>query len=191
MMKTFIFVLFLAASLIAFAALPAQVIAVAPRVQSAAITPLAQFEAPKIEYALPYPGILPDHPLYFLKQIRDRILDWLIVDPVKKTEFYILQADKRLSMGIVLTNDKKNILAETTISKGEKYMNNAVSAVTSFKADGKLITGNLIDRLDKSLAKHKEVLEELIAKESGAPKAGLTASLQLVVKLQQDIAKLK
>jgi len=26
----------------------------------------------KSEYALPYPGILPDHPLYFLKDFRDK-----------------------------------------------------------------------------------------------------------------------
>ncbi len=72
----------------------------------AAVTPAPV--VPKVEYNLPYPGILPDHPLYFLKQLRDKILDFLITDPVKKAEFYILQADKRLSMGIALTDEKKS-----------------------------------------------------------------------------------
>ena len=42
-----------------------------------------------VKYELPYPGILPDNPLYFLKQIRDWIMERLITDPLKKIEFYM------------------------------------------------------------------------------------------------------
>ena len=46
-----------------------------------------------IDYALPYPGILIDHPLYFLKNIRDLIMERIITEPGKKVEFAILQSD--------------------------------------------------------------------------------------------------
>lgn len=161
---------------------------------SAATSPVVVTPTPKeqkIEYNLPYPGILPDHPLYFLKQIRDKIMDFLIVDPVRKAEFYILQADKRLSMGITLANDKKNVLSEVTVSKGEKYMSQAVETLAKMKAAGTTIPGNLLSQITQSIAKHMEVLEGMIANETGATKAGLTGSLELVKKLQGDIDRLK
>ena len=33
----------------------------------------------KIAYNLPYPGLLPDNPLYLAKVVRDRIADFLIL----------------------------------------------------------------------------------------------------------------
>src|SRR3989304_6415715 len=53
----------------------------------------------KIVYQLPYPGILPDHPLYTLKAVRDRIQVFLTRDNLKKAEIYLLYSDKRLAMG--------------------------------------------------------------------------------------------
>ena len=72
-----------------------------------------------IEYTLPYPGILPDSPLYFLKTARDKIVSFLISDPLKKAEFNLLAADKRLNSGIFLFNKgkEKYKLALSTISK--------------------------------------------------------------------------
>src|SRR3989344_6985739 len=52
------------------------------------------------EYTLPYPGILPDNLLYPIKVFRDRIVSFLISDPLKKAEFNLLQADKRLQAGV-------------------------------------------------------------------------------------------
>ena len=50
----------------------------------------------QIQYELPYPGILPDNPLYFLKAIRDNVLGFFITDPLKKADYSLLMADKRL-----------------------------------------------------------------------------------------------
>lgn len=145
----------------------------------------------KQEYLLPFPGILPDHPLYFLKKVRDGILDRLIVDPLRKAEFHVLQADKRLNMGKILVEQGKGALAETTISKGEKYMERAVSGLTAFKSTGRPVSASLIDKLTRSMEKHVEVLTDLIAKTSGSEKAGLTGSLEFVKKLQGEVEKLK
>ncbi len=144
----------------------------------------------KIEYTLPYPGILPDNPLYFLKQLRDFILNQLIVDPTRKAEFYILQGDKRLGMGMMLLEQKKDALAEETISKGEKYLSNAVTELTQLKNSGKDVS-TVVDRLEKSIAKHIEVIKGLLTKVGDSQRGGLQSSLDLLKKLQQDVAKLK
>lgn len=145
----------------------------------------------KPEYLLPFPGILPDHPLYFLKQVRDGILDRLIVDPLRKAEFHVLQADKRLNTGGVLVEQGKGSLAETTISKGEKYMERAARGLSAFKSTGRPVPASIIDKLTRSMEKHVEVLTGLIAKTSGNEKAGLTGSLEFVKKLQGEVEKLK
>lgn len=135
----------------------------------------------KSEYLLPFPGILPDHPLYFLKQVRDGIMDRLIVDPLRKAEFHVLQADKRLNMGKLLIEQGKGSLAEVTISKGENYIQRAVSGLAAFKSTGRPVPANLIDRLTRSMEKHVEVLREL----------GLTGPFEFVKNLQGEVEKLK
>ncbi len=61
----------------------------------------------EVEYTLAYPGLLPDHPLYPLKVIRDKIYDFFLSDLVKKSEFKLLMADKRLFMAIMLKDRQK------------------------------------------------------------------------------------
>lgn len=146
---------------------------------------------PKIEYALPYPGILPDHPLYNLKRFRDYVLERLISDPVRKSEFYVLQGDKRLAMGMALFAQGKGVLAESTLSKGEKYMEKSVSGVASLKTNGGTVPPYVIGNIEKSLSKHAEVLTALIASSTDAEKAGLTSSLTLVQQLLQTVAGLR
>ena len=163
---------------------------------TAAVTSVAApnaTETPEpVQYELPYPGMLPNNPLYVLKQTRDWILDKLIVDPVKKTEFYILQGDKRLAMGMQLNAGGNGVLAEQTISKGEKYMNSAVQSLLTLKTQGKDVPAYITDHLTQSLAKHSEVLVNEIAKTTDATlKSGLTGSLDFVHTLQADVQKLK
>jgi hypothetical protein len=114
------------------------------------------------------------------------------MDPVKKTEFYILQGDKRLAMGRTLSASGNGVLSEQIISKGEKYMNNAVQTLLTLKAQGKDVPAYIIDHLTQSLAKHTEVLIAEIGKTTDASlKSGLTGSLGLVNTLQGELPKLK
>src|ERR1035437_474186 len=71
-------------------------------------TPSAQIR--DVQYDLPYTGILPDNPLYFLKALRDNILNSLITDPLKKARFDLLMADKRLGGAVDLINKDKDDL---------------------------------------------------------------------------------
>lgn len=84
--------------------------------QNSSPTPQASVSA---DYNLPYPGILPDHPLYKLKVLRDKVTTFLIRDPIKKAEYHLLLADKRIYMSRLLVDKGKIALAKETALKGE------------------------------------------------------------------------
>jgi len=118
-------------------------------------------EVSRVEYVLPYPGMLPDNPLYFLKNLRDRIIEVLISDPVNKAEFYILQADKKLNMGIVFATTGKPEEAEAVLAQSIDARTKAVVALEGVVAAGKPIPGYVSEKLMLSLKKHAEVLTDL------------------------------
>lgn len=89
---------------------------------------------PSINYDLPYPGMLPDNPLYFLKVARDAIVKLLIIDPLKKAQFSLLTAEKRMYAGQMLVTKGKQELALDTIEKGNNYIYDALSAIRKAKA---------------------------------------------------------
>src|SRR3989338_3347246 len=102
-----------------------------------------------IQYNLAYPGILPDNPLYKLKQLRDKITNFLISDPKKKVEFYLLQADKGI-LATAMLIDKENIA----------LLNN------EFPKMPKKPDNSLFEKLKTASLKHQEVLNSLIERVS-------------------------
>lgn len=121
-----------------------------------------------IDYTLPYPGLLPDNPLYIFKAARDRIVEILISDPIKKANFDLLAADKRLNEAVSLFNKGKSkyALAETTISKGENYFEKGIAQVERAKRGG-IDTAGTSERFHLASLKHREIIKSLINKSSG------------------------
>ncbi len=120
-----------------------------------------------IDYILPYAGILPDSPFYFMKTFRDKVVSFFVTDPKKQAEFDLLQADKRLVAGRYLFTEShpKYSLALDTISKGENYFFFGIENASIAKKQGEDVNGLLDTMLTASL-KHKEVL---IALEESSP----------------------
>lgn len=145
----------------------------------------------KSQYQLPYPGILQDHPLYILKQMRDSVIEALISDPVKKSEFVLLQSDKFLNASIFLNAKGKKELGMQTMKQGESYMSTTVSTLTTLKQGGTEIPGSVIDHLERSLEKHEEVVNEQIASETGGNKAVLSGLLDTIRTHEANVEKLK
>jgi len=129
---------------------------------------------PTIDYTLPYPGILPDNPLYFVKALRDKVVSLFISDPLKKAEFNLLMADVRLNAAQYLfaKGEGKYSLAETTISKGENYFYNSLIMVNEAKKQGMPIN-DFVSKLKIASQKHQQVIRELGSKTSGAIKERL------------------
>jgi hypothetical protein len=91
-----------------------------------------------IDYTLPYPGLLPDHPFYIFKAIRDKLQGLLISNPLKKAEFDLLQADKRLEASYLLLTTEKNKsdLSLSTLSKANNYFEDAIEKAIDAKKQG-------------------------------------------------------
>lgn len=146
--------------------------------------------ATSVIYALPYPGILADHPLYFLKALRDRIMERLIADPARKIEFYILQGDKSLNSAVFLGAKGKDAFAQQAIIGSEEHMEKALTTAKAIKVRGGEVPGYVIEHLTNSLRKHEEVLTELVSTAGERQKSNLTKAMEFVGKLQEETAKL-
>lgn len=116
----------------------------------------------KVIYNLPYPGLLPDSPLYLVKTVRDWVTGFLTRDNLKKAQLYLLYSDKRAVMSLALAHKGKSQLAIDTFSKGEKYFLKIPNLLKSAKKQGAQAPSSFVETLKQSNAKHKELIEELI-----------------------------
>lgn len=182
-MKSFILIVFLlvTSSLLPFKTF-AQTITVAP-------TAAEETTEPNVDsYELPYPGILPDSPFYILKVIRDRVVSFLISDPLTKADFDILQADKRLSGSLYLQkfSPQKQDLIVTTVSKAENYFQEAIDQVNLAQKQGINVTEEL-GKLADSSKKHDEVIEGIAAKLSPHYAAQMNAEKKRVKQFENAV----
>ncbi len=138
---------------------------------------------PVQSYVLPYPGLLPDNPLYILKTFRDRMIGLLISDPTKQAEFNLLQADKRLQAGLYLYQQHKGKeeLAFTTFDKGENYFEQSIAKIKAAKQQG-IGNGEIILKVYISAQKHEAVYKDLLKK---APKKYVSRLTNLIKRTDQ------
>ncbi len=114
-----------------------------------------------IDYYLPYPGILPDHFLWPVKVIRDRLWFFVVRDSAKKADILLLFADKRVGMARELIRGGKPEIGVSTATKAEKYLEEAFAEAEKAQAKGADM-GIFYERLAKSSLKHEEVLVSLM-----------------------------
>lgn len=115
-----------------------------------------------VEYSLPYPGILPDHPLWFTKAARDKV--WLVSvrDPLERASVTLFLADKRLMAAKQLFDKGQTGLGVATAIKAEKYLEKAQMEGRNAQVHGRGTDG-FFETLAQSSLAHREVLEEIIA----------------------------
>lgn len=114
-----------------------------------------------VDYYLPYPGILPDHPLYMIKMIRDRLKIWTLNLPEEKLEYTLLCADKRIGAALVLVEGGKKQLGVETALKAEQYLFKAVDDIDIVNDQG--LGKNLV----RAAYKHQEVLYGILSRVEG------------------------
>jgi hypothetical protein len=114
-----------------------------------------------VEYTLPYPGLLPDHPLYFLRAVRDAMQNLLASNPLKKAEFFLLQADKGVSASSMLSQKKETAeLAGATALESQQYFEKALDSVVAARKQG-LDNSEITKKLVLANEKHQEVLTQM------------------------------
>lgn len=116
----------------------------------------------KMVYELPYPGLLPDSPLYKLKQLRDGALEFATRDNLKKSELHLLMSDKLLRTAQMMSSQKKNKFVAPALLKSEKYFSKSVTEALESKKQGRSANNEFIDHLKMSNAKHEEVLAQIV-----------------------------
>lgn len=116
----------------------------------------------KVIYDLPYAGILPDNPLYFLKEVRDTIMDFLTRDQMTKAENLLLSSDKKIHMAQLLAAKGKSGLMIKILVKAEQQSLRIPGLVLESKKQGVGPKEGLVYRLKLSNVKHREVVEELM-----------------------------
>lgn len=153
-------------------------------------SPTAAIES--VDYTLPYPGLLPDHPLYNLKVLRDRITGFFISDPLKKAEFDFLQADKRVNSAISLfaKGEEKYALAESTLSKGLNYFEQTLKETRLAKEEGQRVEDTLT-KMEIALRKYDEVITSFKEKTKGDSRVPFENDLKRNQKLQEELKRFR
>jgi hypothetical protein len=137
----------------------------------------------KVVYDLPYPGVLPDNPLYFFKAFRDQINLFFTRDYQKKAEVYLLYSDKRVAASILLLDNGKEKLALDTLAKAEKYFFKIPFLIDQAKRQGQSFPKEVIERIKTANEKHAEVIDDFLKKTS----EGQNPYLLQIQSINQDI----
>ena len=141
-----------------------------------------------IEYILPYPGILPDHPLYVFKIFRDWLLLVLITSPERKVEFELLTAEKRLNMGLSLVGNHKKELALKTFTDGIHILGEGENQLRNVNKNQPGVVANLKERYKKSLLKHIESVTQIRTQFSQNEVSKIDLLLKKLTELQTNLS---
>jgi len=79
------------------------------------------------EIRLPYPGMLSDHPLYFFKKARDKILEQFITVPNKKLEYYLFESNKYFAEMLIQKQKRNDSYVISTGLRSGNYLTLFVS----------------------------------------------------------------
>jgi len=132
------------------------------------------------------PIILPNNPLYPLKVARDRLILFLISGPLKKAEFELLQADKRINAAYYLAKKEreKDELVESTVSKAENYLEASLVDTYKLKAQGKDVK-DISSRIYLATKKHQSIIKSLAQNAKGAAVSKLAEDEKRVKDLEK------
>jgi hypothetical protein len=152
------------------------------------VSVLAQTVPQSVDYTLPYPGLLPDNPLYKIKVFRDWFVSIMIKDPLKRASFDLLQADKRLAASQDLLQEKNpsETLILETVSKAENYFYASMHQVSVSKQQGADIS-DIVQTLTKSNAKHLEIVVHMEQKAKGNLLRGLKTQEQRITDITKSL----
>lgn len=124
-----------------------------------------------VDYTFGYPGkVAPDNNMWVFKAIRDRIAYQMTLDPIKKAEMALIFADKRIQFSKQLFQKEKSELALSTLTKGEKYLEEASNQIKIAETK-KMDTAPFLRKLALASLKHRIEIDEMlkIAPESAKP----------------------
>lgn len=124
-------------------------------------TPKDLLKNSTVIYELPYAGITPENPLYFFKQLRDQINEFLTRDNIQKAEFLLTSSDKRAHIAIILAEKGKTRQSVEVLADAEEKAMRIPELLRQSKKQGTAPSEKFIFTLKLSNSKHKEIIQEL------------------------------
>ncbi len=180
-----------------FISLAICVFAFAPSVSAQTVTlpmpspTLTPSPAPtSVNYELPYPGILPGSPLYIFKSIRDKISETLTTNPLRKSDFYLLQADKRLSGALLFYKQGDVKLADESLKKSQIYLEKSIDKLIEAKKSQENVSDTYA-KIKSSSAKQKQEIEILLESVEGDEANSLQMSLDKAELIENRVNSFK
>lgn len=114
-----------------------------------------------VVYELPYAGITPENPLYFLKQLRDQVKEFLTRDTIQKAEFLLISSDKRAHIALILAQKGKTRQSVEVLADAEERSMRIPGLLKESKKQGTAASEQFIFTLKLSNSKHREIIQEL------------------------------
>lgn len=144
-----------------------------------------------VHYDLSYPGLLPDHPFYFLKNARDTMVGFFIGQPLDKAAFALKQADKHVAAGTVVLKQKNDIqMAKESFAVSQKDIEVAIEQTLSAQKQGMPVE-EMIGKLKNECKKHQMIIEDVYYSVSVEEKKLLDDERKKAEKLVKQVSALK
>ncbi len=131
----------------------------------------AEIESAETEFS--NPGLLPDHPLYFFKKIKERVQLFLVFDDEGKAKLHLHLAKTRLAEAKRLIEKNKTMEAEDIL---EEYNLELERFEVRHKGIGRNVS-TLVKESENVLQKSRIVLELVLAKAPEQARPGLERAL--------------
>jgi len=103
------------------------------------------------------PGLLPNHPLYFLKSLSEGIGNFFTFGQVNQAQRAMMLAEKRLAEANTLIAQGKNELAQRTMERYQERFTNAFTFAQKAKEAGQN-TDEIMAKIAENTLRHQAVL---------------------------------
>jgi hypothetical protein len=140
-----------------------------------------------VEYTLPFAGILPDSPLYYVKTIRDNFWLFFTRDNMKKAEVLLLFSDRKTSAAQLLSKNGKWEKSAEIMLEAESHFKKMTEMVLLSKNQGVSPEDSFVLTLKQSNKKHREVIEELLGNTPQGTRKVLEDTLELNSSLAEKL----
>lgn len=111
-------------------------------------------------YVLPYPGLMPGHKLYRVKQVFDQLSRFWAFGSFSRHKYELKLADKKLVEAKILFEYQQYLLASQALLESDQHFQKAEYFLDKAEEEGKDISQKMTN-LEAAAEKHKEVLASL------------------------------
>lgn len=134
---------------------------------------------------LPAPGMLPDHPLYFLKHSSESIGTLFTFGALADAERSLQLAEKRLAEVSALVAKGEPAVAERTIDRYEELLERALARAEEANAEG-VDTDRLLARASVATLRHQAVLADVYERVPEAARPGIERAMQAGMRRHEE-----